>query len=93
LNHIAQVAEVHPSHVAREFHRAYGMTIGDYMRKLRVEFVAERLVHPHKDTGSLTDMALCAGFSSHAHMASVFKRVTGMTPTEYRRAHGITSIR
>src|SRR5258706_10738507 len=35
---------------------------------------------------SLTDLALCAGFSSHAHMAAMFKRVTGMTPTEYRKA-------
>jgi AraC family transcriptional regulator len=93
LSHIAQTAGVHPSHVAREFHRVYGMTVGDYMRKLRVEFVAERLIHAHKDTVSLTDLALCAGFSSHAHMASVFKRTTGMTPTEYRKAHGLVSIR
>jgi AraC family transcriptional regulator len=93
LDHVAQVAGVHPSHVAREFHRIYGMTVGDYVRKLRVEFVAERLVQPHKDTPSLTDLALGAGFSSHAHMASMFKRATGMTPTEYRKAHGITSIR
>jgi AraC family transcriptional regulator len=93
LYDVAQVAGVHPSHVAREFHRIYGMTVGDYIRKLRVEFVAERLIRPHKDTPSLTDLALCAGFSSHAHMAAKFKRVTGMTPTEYRKAHGITSIR
>jgi AraC family transcriptional regulator len=93
LNDVSQVAGVHPSHVAREFHRIYGMTVGDYIRKLRVEFVAERLIHPHKDTPSLTDLALGAGFSSHAHMAAMFKRVTGMTPTEYRKAHGITSIR
>lgn len=93
LNDVAQVAGVHPSHVAREFHRIYGMTVGDYIRKLRVEFVAERLLQPHKDTPSLTDLALGAGFSSHAHMASRFKRATGMTPTEFRKAHGITSIR
>jgi AraC family transcriptional regulator len=93
LGQIAHVAGVHPSHVAREFNRIYGMTVGDYIRKLRVEFVAERLLHPHKDTPSLTELALCAGFSSHAHMAATFKRVTGMTPSEYRTGHGITSIR
>lgn len=89
LNQVAQVAAVHPSHVAREFHRVYGMTIGEYVRKLRVEFVAERLVCSRKDTDSLTDLALSAGFSSHAHMAAVFKRVLGMTPSEYRQAHGL----
>ncbi|HEY6770683.1 MAG TPA: AraC family transcriptional regulator [Candidatus Sulfotelmatobacter sp.] len=89
LNQVAQAAGVHPSHVAREFHRAYGMTIGEYMRKLRVEFVAQQLVCPRKDTASLADLALGAGFSSQAHMSAVFKRMIGMTPGEYRRAHGL----
>jgi AraC family transcriptional regulator len=89
LNQVAQAAGVHPSHAAREFHRVYGMTIGEYMRKLRVEFVAAHLANPRKDAVSLTDLALSAGFSSHAHMAAMFKRVLGMTPSEYRKAHGL----
>jgi AraC family transcriptional regulator len=89
LNQLAYVAGVHPSHVAREFHRVYGMTIGEYMRKQRVEFVAEQLVYQGKNPAPLTDLALSAGFSSHAHMAAVFKRVIGMTPGEYRKAHGL----
>ncbi|MGA2697015.1 MAG: AraC family transcriptional regulator [Terriglobales bacterium] len=93
LNQIASVAGVHPSHVAREFHRVYGMTIGEYLRKLRIEFVAERLVYPSKDGAALTDLALSAGFSSQAHMAAVFKRMIGMTPGEYRKAHGLHQSR
>jgi AraC family transcriptional regulator len=89
LNQVAQAAGVHPSHAAREFRRAYGMTIGEYVRKLRVEFVAEQLARPRKDAASLTDLALNAGFSSHAHMAAVFNRVIGMPPGEYRKAHGL----
>jgi AraC family transcriptional regulator len=89
LNQLACVAGVHPSHVAREFHRVYGMTTGEYMRKLRIEFVAEQLVYAGKNPPSLTDLALSAGFSSQAHMAAVFKRMIGMTPGEYRKAHGL----
>jgi AraC family transcriptional regulator len=89
LNQVGQAAGVHPSHAAREFRRAYGMTIGEYVRKLRVEFVAERLAHPRTDTASLTELALDAGFSSHAHMAAVFNRVIGMPPSQYRKAHGL----
>jgi AraC family transcriptional regulator len=89
LNQVAQAAGVHPSHAAREFHRVYGLTIGEYMRKLRVEFVAQQLLVPGKDFLSLADLALSAGFSSQAHMAAVFKALMGMTTSEYRKAHGL----
>jgi AraC family transcriptional regulator len=89
LDQVAQVAGVHPSHAAREFRRAYGMTIGEYVRKLRVEFVAERLLCTGKHTASLSDLALGAGFSSQAHMAAVFHRLLGMPPGQYRKAHGL----
>lgn len=89
LNQVAQSAGVHPSHVAREFHRAFGVTIGEYLRTLRVESVAQQLIDNRKNTASLTEMALEAGFSSHAHMTAVFNRVTGMTPSQYRKAHGL----
>lgn len=90
LEQIARAAGVHPSHVAREFRRAYGVTIGEYLRKLRVEYVADQLVRP-QNVASLTDLALSAGFSSHAHMAAVFHRVTGMTPSQYRRSRTSSS--
>lgn len=93
LQNLSQVAGVHSSHVAREFHRVYDLTVGEYIRKLRVEFVAEKLRNPGKEAASLTDLALLAGFSSHAHMSWMFKRATGMTPSQYRKAHEITSIR
>lgn len=92
LNDLSVAVGVHSSHIAREFHRVYGLTIGDYIRKLRVDLVAEKLRNPGKKQNSLTELALEAGFSSHAHMSSAFKRTTGMTPSQYQKAHGITSI-
>ncbi len=94
LAELSQVAGVHPSHLAREFHRFYGLTVGEYVRKLRVEFIAERLCASQGPTPSpsLAQLALDSGFGSQAHMSFAFKRATGMTPTEYRKAHGKTSI-
>lgn len=93
LRDLSQAVGVHSSHIAREFHRKYGLTVGEYIRKLRVDFIAAELRSPGKHTSCLTDLALQAGFSSHAHMTSVFKRVMGMTPSEYQKAHRITSFR
>ena len=94
LQDLSKVASVHPAHVAREFRRVYGVTIGAYVRRLRIDFVAERLSAPGKLTHSrLVDLALDAGFSSHAHMAFTFKKITGLTPSEFRKAHEARSSR
>jgi AraC family transcriptional regulator len=91
LTDVSQAVGVHSCHIAREFHHAYSVTVGEYIRKLRVDFVAERLRYPGKNTEALTDLALQAGFSSHAHMSSVFRKMTGMTPSQYKKTYGITS--
>jgi len=33
----------------------------------------------------LIDVALASGFSSHAQLSRVFRRIVGVTPSEYRR--------
>jgi AraC family transcriptional regulator len=68
----------------REFHRVYGVTAGTYVRKLRVDYVAERLGGAETRSERLAELAFEAGFSSHAHMTVTFKRVTGLTPSEFR---------
>jgi AraC family transcriptional regulator len=90
LQELSRSVGVHPVRMAREFRRVYGVTAGAYVRKLRIDFVAERLRAPGKATYStLTDLALDAGFSSHAHMSFAFKRITGFTPSEFRKLHGL----
>lgn len=94
MQDLSRIAGVHPAHVAREFRRAYGMTTGAYVRKLRVDFVAQQLNDPQKAKRSrLADLAFEAGFSSHAHMAFLFHQIMGVTPSEYRREHAATSSR
>lgn len=76
----AEVAK-HPVHVAREFRRHYGTTIGAYRRQVRVERSAAMLT---ANTADLTDIALSCGFASHAHLCRSFKAAYGITPSEFR---------
>jgi AraC family transcriptional regulator len=79
---LAQIASVHPMHLARSFRRHFGSSVGNYLRERRIEAAKDRLLDREK---SLTEIALECGFSSHAHFCGLFKHFTGLTPTEFRR--------
>jgi AraC family transcriptional regulator len=83
LSGIAESVGIHPVYLASAFHKHYGCTIGEYVRRLRVEFACREL--STSDT-PIVAIALAAGFSSQAHFSRTFKRLTDMTPAEYRRA-------
>ncbi len=79
---IATAVAVHPVHLAGVFRRHYGCTIGEYARRLRVEFACRNI---STSNASLADIALAAGFSDQSHFSKVFKQLTGMTPAQFRK--------
>jgi AraC family transcriptional regulator len=85
LSDIAREVGFHPVHVARVFRRHCGMAISDFIRQLRVDYARERL---RRTDMPLVDIGLSAGFPSQAHFSTTFKRETGLTPGQYRRANG-----
>ena len=70
------------SHLARSFREVHGQTLGEYVRRLRVERVRAAL---ERTRHSLADIALSAGFSDQSHCTRVFRRLVGTTPAAYRR--------
>jgi AraC family transcriptional regulator len=80
---IAQSVGVHPMHVAREFRRYYGYSVGEYIRKLRTDFARAKLI---RTEASLSEIALASGFFDQSHFTRVFKHITGFSPASYRAA-------
>jgi AraC family transcriptional regulator len=81
LAQVASAAGVHPVYLAREFRRFHGFTIGEYIRRLRVERACRQLSSSNE---SLATIAASAGFSDQSHFSRTFKRLMGMTPAQYR---------
>jgi len=82
LNQLSRAGGVHPMHLARSFRQYFGTSVGSYLRRRRIEAAKELLL----GTGTpLTQIALECGFSSHAHFSGIFKRLTGITPSQFRR--------
>jgi AraC-like DNA-binding protein len=85
LAEIADAVGRHPVYLATSFRRAYGETIGDCVRRLRVERARREL---EQSDAPIADVALTAGFANQSHLTRTFRKVTGMTPAAYRRLSG-----
>ncbi len=81
LGALAREARVHPVTLAREFRRCYGCTIGDVVRRKRIEFARLEIV---KGELPLVEIALRAGFYDQSHFTKIFKRLAGTTPREFQ---------
>jgi AraC-like DNA-binding protein len=79
---IAAGVERDASHVAATFRKAYGTTIGDYVRAVRI-WRSRRFVE--NPSIPLAEVAQLGGFSDQSHFTRLFRRYLGMTPAAYRR--------
>lgn len=82
IDEIAVEAGVHPAHLTRVFKAQTGVSLGRYIRALRLEWAAGQLGESDDPIGRI---ALQAGFSDQSHFSRVFKKYMGATPREYRR--------
>lgn len=85
LADLASDAGVHPVYLAAAFQKAFGTSVGAYVRRRRLDAARLALREP----GSrISEIALTLGFSSQSHFTRVFRRATGLTPLVYRRLNG-----
>ena len=78
---IAREAGRHEIHLAREFRRFFGVSVGVYLRRLRTEHAGRLLLSPRT---TISEIAHACGFASHSHLCREFKAHFGVTPSYYR---------
>ena len=81
LAEIATAAGVHRVHLAREFRRYYATTVGDFLRRRRVEHACHLL---SSTEDPLADIAVSCGFSDQSHFGTTFRKHVGLTPSRFR---------
>ncbi len=81
LQTIANEVSVHPAHLARAFRRSNHCSIGQYVRRLRVEYACRALTN---SAAPLAAIAVQAGFSDQSHFTRVFRQHVGLTPNAFR---------
>jgi AraC family transcriptional regulator len=81
MTELAEVAAVHPDHLARSFRRHFGQSIAEYLRGLRLDWAAQAL---RETDDPVPAIAHRAGFADQSHFTREFRRRTGVTPARFR---------
>lgn len=82
LKDLSDAANVHPITISKYFPRYFNCTLGEYMRRLKIEKSLQLI---KANTLSLTAIAYECGFSDQSHFTRTFKHLTGFLPHHYKR--------
>jgi AraC family transcriptional regulator len=82
LLELSREAGVHPTTISKRFPKYFSCTLGEYVRRLRVE---KALAMIRRSDRSLTEVAHRCGFADQSHFTRVFKEMTGLLPKSYRK--------
>src|SRR5262249_42839682 len=81
IRDLAASAGVHPAHFSRVFRAHFGGTVADYVRRRRIDIAKEAIARGR----TLAEAAFDAGFADQSDLTRAFRRVLGVTPSQYRR--------
>jgi two-component system, response regulator YesN len=82
MAHAARIASLEYTHFAAYFRKKTGVTYKCWIDFVRVCWAVQMLESVDK---SITEVAQDSGFEDGTTFCRTFRRVTGMTPTQYRR--------
>ena len=82
ISALAQRAQMSEVHFRNEFRRYFGVAPLCYLKNVRIEN-AKHLLRSGYHT--VTDVAMDCGFESASYFSSEFKRMVGVTPSEYTK--------
>lgn len=82
LGEVARVAGLSESHFCRLFKEATDLTLTDYINRCRIDWAKRELLRPEV---RVSEIAYQIGYQSLSQFNRSFARITGTSPTNYRR--------
>lgn len=84
---IAKYIHMNPDYISYLFHKESGQALTSYILNERISLAKKLLGSSYLTIQAITEQC---GFSSTSYFHKQFKRVTGMTPQQYRTSHTLT---
>ncbi|HEV7293523.1 MAG TPA: helix-turn-helix domain-containing protein [Devosia sp.] len=79
---IASSADIHPKYAMSVFKKSTGMTLNEYVNLLRLSYAQALLM---KEEINVLHVAMESGFGSLSAFNKSFRKIAGMSPTDFRR--------
>lgn len=82
-NDLAAKVFLHPDYLSRIFKEQMGLSLSDFIIQVRIDKAKVLL---QKTDDRISDISAKVGYQNTAYFTKLFKRATGMTPKEFRKA-------
>ena len=79
---IASAADIHPKYAMNVFKKTTGMTLNDYVNLMRLSYAQALLM---QEEANVLQVAMDSGFGSLSAFNKSFRKIAGMSPTDFRR--------
>lgn len=95
LEEFARQAALTPRQVSAAINRCMNQNFHEFVNIHRVEEAKQLLRQPDAEIHTVIEVATLSGFNSKAAFNRLFKKYTGMTPTQYRdnKSEGTNTVR
>ena len=80
---LAAISRLSPSGFSRSFRRHTGMSLSQYVNRLRINLASQTLMN--EGSTSITDICFASGFTNLSNFNRQFLRQKGMSPSGFRR--------
>ncbi|MBE0653161.1 MAG: helix-turn-helix domain-containing protein [Bacteroidales bacterium] len=82
LKQIAELVSMAEGSLCRFFKESMGMTLIEYLNRIKVEFASQLLMDPDL---SILEVCYDSGYNNLSHFNKQFMKVKGLTPSGYRK--------
>ena len=82
ISHVVALAKIPERTLKRRFKTATGLSLIEYLQNIRVEHAKALLEHTETP---VDEISVAAGYEDASFFRRLFKRSTGLTPSQYRR--------
>lgn len=84
LESLAKLANMNKTYFSTMFKKVTGQSVWEYILNMRIELAISYLVM-NKEKYNISEIAQLCGFNNATNFNKTFKKVTGKTPSEYKK--------